>query len=190
MNDMFIAAKGINSSVLTLLGPNPLYEISIYKKFGILGKDSILHSYDDNLNVCAAQSSMVTVRSSINYGVLNENTICPIPRFIFLDFCGFLSKNKKTIKTIFNKQKRKFGNKTFFAYTVTERGNNPYNDIVKLNKLLTGVEGDYKVNIVDKNYIKYYNSNNEYKIAIYRYYDRKNGQTTHTPMYSVSIYHK
>lgn len=182
--------SNMQCDLLTLLGPTPKSYLLPFFEYDVVSKDSLIFSYENNINNYLLQLSDIETMSYRRNIIPNFSSIenaSNITRYIDLDFCNSLEgrdfANAKLINNLFNKQKNTFVNTTkVFNFTLSmfylDKGkdykdNYISNDICKfLSKLLkceVKVKGSQKLKEGIQYYI--YVSNMQYEIQIYYYFD-------------------
>jgi hypothetical protein len=114
--------KGINCSVLTLLGPTPNRYLNLLNKLGIIGNNDIF-SYEIEPDAFKLISKDIVDNENIH--LMHGNIIkAKAQKFIDLDLTGRWDTQGDIVKSLFNKQKLNIDGNKYFMFTLSLFGKN------------------------------------------------------------------
>ena len=183
---LYKSLTGINSPMLTLLGPTPERFINLLSKYKIIG-NNFIYSNEIDLDAFIRKAKNIK-KLNIENIILTLGTISSAQpqHLIDLDLMGRWDTQGKLVKTLFDKQKSISGNK-YFMFTLSVRGEenldiSTYIQIILEELLNINPSIDTEtITFNDSLKVDKYNiTNSKYDIQAYRYADT-------SPMISILI---
>jgi len=185
---LYKSLTGINSSILTLLGPTPERFINMLSKYKIVG-DNFIYSNEIDLDAFIKVAKNIEKLNIENINLtLGTISAAQPQRLIDLDLTGRWDTQNKLVKTLFNKQKSFISGDKYFMFTLSVRGEenldiSTYIQIILEELLNIKPSIDTEIITLDNSVkVDKYNitSSSNYDIQAYRYADT-------SPMISILI---
>ena len=177
--ELYKSLTGINSSMLTLLGPTPERFLNLLSEYKIVG-NGFIYSNEIDLETFIKTAKSIKKLNIENVQLTLGSVLAAYPqRLIDLDLTARWDTQNKLVKTLFNKQKKLINGDKYFMFTLSVRGEEnldipTYIQIIieellninpSINQEMITINNSLKV---DKYNIT---SNSNYDIQVYRYAD-------------------